>query len=132
MKTRRRWHFSVQPLTGRACIHAGPSAMPRHCRPSTSPSLVLGHVQAEEDGIACVENLAGKAGHVNYDTVPLIIYTDPEVASVGKTEEQVKEMGIEYNVSSLQAWPAALPFRGIEQSQTLARMLCVPCLASEV
>ena len=45
-----------------------------------------------------MENLAGKAGHVNYDTVPLIIYTHPEVASVGKTEEQVKEMGIEYKV----------------------------------
>ena len=55
-------------------------------------------MQAEEDGIACVETLAGKKGHVNYDTVPLIIYTHPEVASVGKTEEQVKEMGVEYKV----------------------------------
>jgi dihydrolipoamide dehydrogenase len=52
--------------------------------------------QAEEDGVACVENIAGKAGHVNYNTVPSIVYTHPEVASVGKTEEQVKADGTEY------------------------------------
>ena len=55
-------------------------------------------VQAEEDGVACVENLAGKAGHVNYNTVPSIVYTHPEVASVGKTEEQVKAEGGKYKV----------------------------------
>ena len=73
---------------------------------SRLPESIPG-VQAEEDGIACVENLAGKNGHVNYDTVPLIIYTDPEVASVGKTEEQVKESGVEYKVSA-QAWAEAV------------------------
>jgi dihydrolipoamide dehydrogenase len=45
-----------------------------------------------------VENLAGKKGHVNYNTVPSIVYTHPEVASVGKTEEQVKAEGGEYRV----------------------------------
>lgn len=45
-----------------------------------------------------MENLAGKAGHVNYNTVPSIVYTHPEVASVGKTEEQVKAEGQEYKV----------------------------------
>ena len=55
-------------------------------------------MQAEEDGVACVENLAGKAGHVNYNTVPSIVYTHPEVASVGKTEEQVKAEGGKYKV----------------------------------
>lgn len=55
-------------------------------------------LQAEEDGIACVENLAGKKGHVNYNTVPSIVYTHPEVASVGKTEEQVKAEGGKYRV----------------------------------
>ena len=54
--------------------------------------------QAEEDGIACVENLAGKKGHVNYNTVPSIVYTHPEVASVGKTEEQIKAEGSKYRV----------------------------------
>ena len=48
------------------------------------PGPMLAH-KAEEDGIACVELIAGKAGHVNYDTVPGIVYTHPEVASVGKT-----------------------------------------------
>eukprot|EP00245_Coleochaete_scutata_P006797 TRINITY_DN21581_c0_g1_i1.p1 TRINITY_DN21581_c0_g1~~TRINITY_DN21581_c0_g1_i1.p1 ORF type:complete len:516 (+),score=119.14 TRINITY_DN21581_c0_g1_i1:61-1608(+) len=61
------------------------------------PGPMLAH-KAEEDGVACVELIAGKAGHVNYDTVPGIVYTHPEVASVGKTEEQVKELGIAYNV----------------------------------
>ena len=48
--------------------------------------------------MACVENIAGKAGHVNYNTVPSIVYTHPEVASVGKTEEQVKNEGMDYRV----------------------------------
>ena len=55
-------------------------------------------VQAEEDGIACVELIAGKGGHVNYNTVPGIVYTHPEVASVGLTEEQAKEQGLKYKV----------------------------------
>jgi len=60
---------------------------------------MLAH-KAEEDGIAAVENIAGFAGHVNYETIPGVIYTYPEVASVGKTEEELKEAGIEYNKGS--------------------------------
>ena len=56
---------------------------------------MLAH-KAEEEGVAVAETLAGKAGHVNYETVPGIVYTWPEVASVGKTEEQLKEAGVEY------------------------------------
>jgi dihydrolipoamide dehydrogenase len=56
---------------------------------------MLAH-KAEEDGIACVEGLAGKAGHVNYATVPSIVYTHPEVAWVGQTEEEVKASGVQY------------------------------------
>jgi dihydrolipoamide dehydrogenase len=56
---------------------------------------MLAH-KAEEEGIACVENLAGKAGHVNYDTIPSVIYTHPEVAAVGKTEEELKAAGVKY------------------------------------
>lgn len=55
-------------------------------------------VQAEEDGVAAVEYIAGKKGHVDYNTVPGIVYTHPEVASVGKTEEQCKAEGIEVKV----------------------------------
>lgn len=57
---------------------------------------MLAH-KAEEDGIAAVEIMAGQAGHVDYNTVPSVIYTWPEVASVGKTEEQLKEDGVAYN-----------------------------------
>jgi dihydrolipoamide dehydrogenase len=57
---------------------------------------MLAH-KAEEEGIACVENLAGFAGHVNYDAIPGVIYTHPEVATVGLTEEQLKEKKINYN-----------------------------------
>jgi dihydrolipoyl dehydrogenase len=58
---------------------------------------MLAH-KAEEEGIACVENLAGKSGHVNYDVIPGIIYTNPELAGVGLTEDQAKEKGIDYRV----------------------------------
>ena len=57
---------------------------------------MLAH-KAEEEGIACAENIAGKHGHVNYDAIPGVIYTYPEVATVGKTEEQLKAAGIKYN-----------------------------------
>ena len=58
---------------------------------------MLAH-KAEEEGIAVAEILAGRAGHVNYDVIPGVIYTSPEVASVGKTEEQLKEQDISYKV----------------------------------
>jgi len=56
---------------------------------------MLAH-KAEEEGIAIVEQLAGKGGHVNYECIPGVIYTHPEVATVGKTEEELKAAGIEY------------------------------------
>ncbi len=58
---------------------------------------MLAH-KAEDEGIAVAENLAGQSGHVNYDTIPGVIYTTPEVASIGKTEEQLKELNIKYKV----------------------------------
>ena len=56
---------------------------------------MLAH-KAEDEGIAVAELLAGQAGHVNYNVIPNVIYTAPEVASVGKTEEELKEAGIAY------------------------------------
>jgi dihydrolipoamide dehydrogenase len=56
---------------------------------------MLAH-KAEDEGIALAEILAGQAGHVNYDVIPSVIYTAPEVASVGKSEEELKEAGIAY------------------------------------
>jgi dihydrolipoamide dehydrogenase len=58
---------------------------------------MLAH-KAEDEGVAVAEILAGKAGHVNYDVIPNVVYTYPEVASIGKTEEELKEAGVAYNV----------------------------------
>jgi dihydrolipoamide dehydrogenase len=58
---------------------------------------MLAH-KAEEEGISVAETIAGQAGHVNYDVIPGVIYTTPEVATVGKTEEQLKENQIVYKV----------------------------------
>ncbi|MGV3484251.1 MAG: dihydrolipoyl dehydrogenase [Planctomycetaceae bacterium] len=56
---------------------------------------MLAH-KAMEEGIVCVERMASIASHVNYDVIPAIIYTHPEIASVGKTEDQLREQGVEY------------------------------------
>jgi len=58
---------------------------------------MLAH-KASEDGIACVETLAGQKGHVNWDLVPSVVYTQPEVAWVGKSEEQLKAASVAYKV----------------------------------
>ena len=58
---------------------------------------MLAH-KAEEEGVAAAEIIAGQHGHVNYDTIPGIVYTYPEVASVGKTEDELKKLGTEYKI----------------------------------
>jgi dihydrolipoamide dehydrogenase len=58
---------------------------------------MLAH-KAEDEGVAVAEILAGQAGHVNYDVIPNVVYTYPEIASVGKTEEELKAAGVAYNV----------------------------------
>src|SRR5437763_15408964 len=58
---------------------------------------MLAH-KSEDEGIACVEGIAGKDGHINYDAIAGIIYTNPELAGVGLTEDQAKEKGIDYRV----------------------------------
>ncbi len=58
---------------------------------------MLAH-KAEDEGIAVAENIAGQSGHVNYDTIPSVVYTAPEVASIGKTEEQLKKSNINYKI----------------------------------
>lgn len=58
---------------------------------------MLAH-KAEDEGMAVAEIMAGQKGHVNYDAIPGVVYTHPEVASVGKTEEEVKAAGVEYKV----------------------------------
>jgi dihydrolipoamide dehydrogenase len=58
---------------------------------------MLAH-KAEDEGVAAAEIISGESGHVNYDVIPGIVYTWPEVASVGKTEEQLKEEGVDYRI----------------------------------
>ncbi|AMM83652.1 dihydrolipoyl dehydrogenase [Martelella sp. AD-3] len=58
---------------------------------------MLAH-KAEDEGVALAEILAGQAGHVNYDVIPSVVYTQPEVASLGKTEEELKKAGVAYTV----------------------------------
>jgi dihydrolipoamide dehydrogenase len=75
---------------------------------------MLAH-KAEEEGVACVENLAGRKGHVNYDTIAGVVYTHPEIASVGRTEDQLKEHGIVYRKGSF-------PFRANGRARTLGQV----------
>jgi dihydrolipoamide dehydrogenase len=74
---------------------------------------MLAH-KASEDGIACVETIAGQKGHVDWDKVPSVIYTQPEVAWVGKTEEQLKAAGIAYKIGKY-------PFTADPRSRANAR-----------
>jgi dihydrolipoamide dehydrogenase len=74
---------------------------------------MLAH-KAEEEGIACVEGIASGWGHVDYDSIPNVVYTAPEVASVGKTEEQLKEAGTPYR-------KGAFPFIANGRARALGR-----------
>jgi dihydrolipoamide dehydrogenase len=73
---------------------------------------MLAH-KAEDEAVAVAEIIAGKAGHVNYDAIPSVIYTFPEVASVGKTEEELKAAGVQYKVGKF-------PFTANARAKTIA------------
>ncbi|HEY9857186.1 MAG TPA: dihydrolipoyl dehydrogenase, partial [Stenomitos sp.] len=72
--------------------------------------------KAEEEGIAVAEILAGQAGHVNYDTIPWVIYTSPEIAWVGKTEQQLKKDGVAYKSGS---YPFSVNGRALAHNDTV-------------
>jgi dihydrolipoamide dehydrogenase len=74
---------------------------------------MLAH-KAEDEAVACAERMVGKAGHVNYDAIPAVVYTAPEVASVGKTEEELKAAGVIYKAGKF-------PFTANPRAKTLAR-----------
>ncbi len=76
--------------------------------------LMLAH-KAEEEAVACAEAIAGKAAHVNYDVIPGVVYTSPEIAWVGRTEEELKEAGIAYKKG---AFPFAANSRARANHQT--------------
>ena len=74
------WHTSVEGIWAIGDVVKGP---------------MLAH-KAEDEGMAVAELMAGQAGHVNFDVIPSVVYTEPEVASIGKTEEELKAAGIDY------------------------------------
>ena len=74
--------------------------------------LMLAH-KAEDEAVACAERIAGKAGHVNYDAIPSVVYTAPEVATVGRTEEELKAAGIAYKIGKF-------PFTANARAKTIA------------
>lgn len=85
------------------------------------PGPMLAH-KAEEDGIAAVEIMAGRAGHVNYNTVPGIIYTHPEVAWVGLNDEQCKEQGLDTKSGKF-SFMANSRARAVEETDGLVKII---------
>jgi dihydrolipoamide dehydrogenase len=73
---------------------------------------MLAH-KAEDEAVACIENIVGNAGHVNYNAIPAVVYTSPEVASVGKTEEELKAAAIAYKIGKF-------PFTANARAKTIA------------
>ena len=92
--------------TGVALDERGRVAVDDHFRTNVPGIYAIGDVirgpmlahKGEDEGIAVAEIIAGQAGHVNYDAIPNVVYTYPEIASVGKTEDELKAAGIAYNV----------------------------------
>jgi dihydrolipoamide dehydrogenase len=82
---------------------------------------MLAH-KAEDEGIAVAENIAGQSGHVNYDIIPGVIYTSPEVASIGKTEEQLKEANIKYKIGKF-SFMANSRAKAIDEAEGFVKIL---------
>ena len=82
---------------------------------------MLAH-KAEEEGIAVAELISGQSGHVNYDVIPGVIYTSPEVASVGKTEEQLKSLGLKYKIGKF-PFMANSRAKAIDESEGFVKIL---------
>ena len=117
---RRAYHRRPRPRrkpASRSTSAAGsrPTAI---CRTNVPGIYAIGDViagpmlahKAEDEGVAVAEIIAGQAGHVNYDVIPSVVYTSPEIASVGKTEEELKKAGIDYKVGKFpftRQWPRA-------------------------
>ena len=82
---------------------------------------MLAH-KAEDEGIAVAENIAGQSGHVNYDTIPGVVYTTPEVAAIGKTEEQLKEANIKYKIGKF-SFMANSRAKAIDEAEGFVKIL---------
>ena len=112
--TRRWWRSAASPSprgwgsksSAWRSTSAAASAPTRHYKTNVPGIYAIGDViagpmlahKAEDEGIAVAEIIAGQAGHVNYGTIPSVMYTSPEVAWVGKSEDELKAAGIDYKV----------------------------------
>ena len=98
-----------------------------HCRTSVDQVWAIGDLvrgpmlahKASEEGVAVVETIAGQHGHINLDHVPWVIYTDPEIAWVGKTEKELIEAGIDYKAGS---FPFAATGRGLAMGDAVGHV----------
>ncbi|WP_406693405.1 dihydrolipoyl dehydrogenase [Singulisphaera sp. Ch08] len=114
---------TVDPKTGKVPIDA-------HYRTNVPTISAIGDLvdgpmlahKAEDEGVAFAEILAGKAGHVDYNTIPSVIYTWPEMASVGITEEQAKEQKLEYKVGKYPFLPNGRA-KAMDESEGLVKIL---------
>ncbi len=114
---------TFDPKSGKVPINA-------HFRTNVPTISALGDVvagpmlahKAEEEGVAFAELLAGKAGHINYETIPSVIYTHPEMASVGITEEQAKEKGIAYRAGKYPFGPNGRA-KAMDESEGMAKII---------
>ncbi len=108
----------------------GKISVNKHLQTSVNNIYAIGDViagpmlahKAEEEGVAAAEIIAGQAGHVNYDVIPGVVYTSPEVATVGKTEEELKKAGIDYKVGKF-PFMANSRARAIGVSEGLVKVL---------
>lgn len=106
VKTDGHWQTNVKGIYAIGDVTEGP---------------MLAH-KAEDEGVAVAEVLAGQAGHVNYNVIPGVVYTQPEIASVGKTEEELKAEGIAYN-SGKYPFSANGRARAMNQSEGFVKFL---------
>ncbi|MEL6828811.1 MAG: dihydrolipoyl dehydrogenase [Pseudomonadota bacterium] len=95
----------IQPISGQFKVADGVWAIG-----DCIDGPMLAH-KAEDDGVAVAELIAGKAGHVNWDLVPSVVYTNPEIAWVGKTEDELKQAGVKYSVGKF-------PFQANSRART--------------
>ena len=106
IKTDKKFKTNVQNIYAIGDVITGP---------------MLAH-KAEDEAIAVAENIVGQSGHVNYDTIPGVIYTTPEVASIGKTEEQLKELNKKYKVGKF-SFMANSRAKAIDDAQGFVKIL---------
>ncbi|HQN46842.1 MAG TPA: FAD-dependent oxidoreductase, partial [Rugosibacter sp.] len=121
---------------GLAMTDRGFIAVDEHCKTNLPnvwavgdvvPGPMLAHKSMEE-GVMVAECIAGQKGHVNYDAIPWVIYTHPEIAWVGKTEQQLKNEGAEYRVGQI---PFAANGRALGQGDTTGFIKMLACAKTD-